>query len=495
MTGSSSRREVTGVLNQQSNGQKSSKMLLDIAAVSCRTLQMPSPLAVGEGSLTIGLLSLVSEESTLLQVYNSLDVMQEMTPKNSLAVVCSSWEMTIWTSFVQRSPKSASEVMPTFNASEEGFLHLLGSCPLDVEKDADPGLLDSFDEGGDGVRERGALALPSVWCCQRFSHLPPILSTEIEKVSFFQALRLPEWLKKEIPHGKKISRMRDDLRGLKLHTVCEEARCPNLGECWKGGEDNVPTATVMIMGDTCTRGCRFCSVKTSAHPPSLDPEEPYKTADAVSKWAVEYIVITSVDRDDIPDGGASHFSETVKQIKRKCSSILVECLLPDFRGNIGSITTMVDSGLDVYAHNIETVESLQKVVRDHRAGYLQSLAVLEHAKKYDQQRPVCVGGGSLVTKSSIMLGFGETDEEVFKTLSDLRLAGVDCVTLGQYIQPTRRHLKVREYIHPDKFTYWADVAKSLGFLSVASGPLVRSSYRAGEYYIKNIIKARKTDQA
>ncbi|KAL5109685.1 Lipoyl synthase mitochondrial [Taenia crassiceps] len=288
-------------------------------------------------------------------------------------------------------------------------------------------------------------------------------------------LRLPDWLKKEIPHGKEISRMTDDLRGLKLHTVCEEARCPNRGECWKGGEDNVPTATIMVMGDTCTRGCRFCSVKTSPHPPLLDPEEPYKTADAVSKWAVEYIVITSVDRDDIPDGGASHFAETVKQIKE-------------------NRPTMVDSGLDVYAHNIETVESLQKVVRDHRAGYLQSLAVLERAKKYDHQRPVAAGGGNLVTKSSIMLGFGETDEEVFKTLSDLRLAGVDCITLGQYIQPTRRHLKVREYIHPDKFAYWAEVAKSLGFLSVASGPLVRSSYRAGEHYIKNIIGARKTKQ-
>ncbi|VDM31021.1 unnamed protein product [Hydatigera taeniaeformis] len=336
---------------------------------------------------------------------------------------------------------------------------------------------------GDFVKSSTPLGLPnSGGCASPIGRVPT------------GRLRLPNWLKREIPHGKMISEMADNLRGLKLHTVCEEARCPNRSECWKGGEDSVPTATIMIMGDTCTRGCRFCSVKTASHPSLPDPEEPYKTADAVSKWAVEYIVITSVDRDDIPDGGASHFAETVRQIKIRSPSILVECLLPDFRGSIAAITTMVDSGLDVYAHNIETVKSLQKTVRDHRAGYLQSLAVLEYAKKYDRQRLAVAGGGNLVTKSSIMLGFGETDNEVFETLSDLRLAGVDCVTLGQYIQPTRRHLKVREYIHPDKFAYWADVAKSLGFLSVASGPLVRSSYRAGEYYIKNIIGARRMNQ-
>ncbi|VDD76677.1 unnamed protein product [Mesocestoides corti] len=308
-------------------------------------------------------------------------------------------------------------------------------------------------------------------------------------------LRLPTWLKTEIPHGKQISKMSNDLRKLKLHTVCEEARCPNLGDCWKGGKDSVPTATIMIMGDTCTRGCRFCSVKTSPNPPPLDPKEPENTADAVSQWGVEYIVITSVDRDDLPDGGASHLAETVKQIKKKSSSVIIECLLPDFRGNISSITQMVDSGLDVYAHNIETVESLQKVVRDHRAGYRQSLAVLEHAKKYDLQRPTNEGAGHLVTKSSIMLGLGETDEEVHRALSDLRVAGVDCVTLGQYIQPTRRHLKVREYVHPNKFAYWAEVGKSLGFLYVASGPLVRSSYRAGEYYIKHIINSKQRKRA
>ncbi|VDL95387.1 unnamed protein product [Schistocephalus solidus] len=287
-------------------------------------------------------------------------------------------------------------------------------------------------------------------------------------------------MKRDIPCGGNYTKLAKDLRGLKLHTVCEEARCPNIGECWTGGKETVPTATIMIMGDTCTRGCRFCSVKTSLKPPPLDPEEPVRTATAVGQWNVGYIVITSVDRDDLADGGAAHFAETVKQIRVRAPSMLVECLLPDFRGNITSINTMVDSGLDVYAHNIETVEALQKGVRDHRAGYRQSLAVLEHAKSY-----------ALVTKSSIMLGLGETDEEVMKALNDLRLAGVDCVTLGQYIQPTRRHLKVREYVHPDKFAYWEEVGKSLGFLYTASGPLVRSSYRAGEFYLKHIIEAKR----
>nr|CDS32451.1 lipoic acid synthetase [Hymenolepis microstoma] len=303
-------------------------------------------------------------------------------------------------------------------------------------------------------------------------------------------LRLPPWLKVGIAQGEKVSKMAEDLRGLKLHTVCEEARCPNRSECWKGGEEGgVPTATIMIMGDTCTRACRFCSVKTSRNPPPLDPKEPKNTAEAVSKWNVDYIVITSVDRDDMLDGGAAHFAETVQQIKAKIPSILVECLMPDFQGLKTSIETMINSGLDVYAHNIETVDSLTKSVRDPRASYQQSLSVLEYAKEYDSRRN---RNEHIVTKSSIMLGLGETDEEIRTTLSDLRQAGVDCVTLGQYIQPTRRHLKVKEYVHPDKFVEWEEVAKSMGFLSVASGPLVRSSYRAGEYYIKNIVKNRRT---
>ncbi|XP_065885139.1 lipoyl synthase, mitochondrial-like [Dysidea avara] len=296
-----------------------------------------------------------------------------------------------------------------------------------------------------------------------------------------QHLRLPEWLKTDIPIGKNYSRLRDSLRKLNLNTVCEEAKCPNIGECWGGGEDGSATATIMLLGDQCTRGCRFCSVKTSRAPPPPDPAEPKNTASAIAEWDLDYVVLTSVDRDDLPDGGAAHFAETVKEIKRRNSSILVECLTPDFRGDLKCVELVAQSGLDVFAHNVETVESLQWLVRDPRANYRQTLNVLQHAK-------TAVPG--LVTKSSIMLGMGETDSEVLQTLKDLRTAGVDCATLGQYMQPTKRHLKVKEYIPPEKFKFWEDMGAKLGFAYVASGPLVRSSYKAGEFFIKNILKER-----
>ncbi|XP_014256515.1 lipoyl synthase, mitochondrial [Cimex lectularius] len=294
-------------------------------------------------------------------------------------------------------------------------------------------------------------------------------------------LRLPPWLKKEIPMGVNFSRIKEQLRGLNLHTVCEEARCPNIGECWGGGEHGTATATIMVLGDTCTRGCRFCSVKTAKNPPLPDPKEPENTASAISSWGLDYIVITSVDRDDLPDGGANHFAETVRQIKKKNSKIMVECLVPDFRGDQNCVKIIVDSGLDVFAHNIETVESLTPFVRDPRAKYRQTLSVLNSAKEFKPD---------LITKSSIMLGLGETDEEVQRTMKDLRAAGVDCVTLGQYMQPTKRHLKVVEYVTPEKFKKWENEGSKLGFLYTASGPLVRSSYKAGEFFIANIIKAR-----
>ncbi|XP_068233136.1 lipoyl synthase, mitochondrial [Palaemon carinicauda] len=297
-----------------------------------------------------------------------------------------------------------------------------------------------------------------------------------------ERLRLPPWLKREIPIGKNYSKLKEDLRGLNLHTVCEEARCPNIGECWGGNEDNVATATIMLMGDTCTRGCRFCSVKTSRAPPPLDPDEPINTATAIARWGVTYIVLTSVDRDDIPDGGAAHFAETVKELKRQLSTILVECLVPDFGGKTSSVATIASSGLDVFAHNIETVEKLTPFVRDPRAKYRQSLKVLADAK---------AAVPDLLTKSSIMLGLGETDEQVMQTMKDLRSAGVDCLTLGQYMQPTKRHLKVVEYVTPDKYKYWEEVGNSLGFLYTASGPLVRSSYRAGEFFLKNHLLAKR----
>ncbi|XP_064106256.1 lipoyl synthase, mitochondrial-like [Macrobrachium nipponense] len=297
-------------------------------------------------------------------------------------------------------------------------------------------------------------------------------------------LRLPPWLKREIPLGKNYSKLKEDLRGLNLHTVCEEARCPNIGECWGGNDDNVATATIMLMGDTCTRGCRFCSVKTSRAPPPLDPDEPVNTATAIARWGVTYIVLTSVDRDDIPDGGAAHFAETVQELKKQLPSILVECLVPDFGGRTSSVTTIASSGLDVFAHNIETVEKLTPFVRDPRAKYRQSLKVLADAK---------TAVPDLITKSSIMLGLGETDEQVMQTMKDLRSAGVDCLTLGQYMQPTKRHLKVVEYVTPAKYNSWEEVGKSLGFLYTASGPLVRSSYRAGEFFLKNHLLSKRTE--
>lgn len=298
-----------------------------------------------------------------------------------------------------------------------------------------------------------------------------------------ERLRLPPWLKTEIPMGKNYNKLKTTLRNLNLHTVCEEARCPNIGECWGGGEYATATATIMLMGDTCTRGCRFCSVKTARSPPPLDPEEPYNTAKAIAEWGLDYVVLTSVDRDDIPDGGAAHFAKTVSHLKERNPKILVECLTPDFRGDLKAVEKVALSGLDVYAHNVETVPELQRQVRDPRANFDQSLNVLKHAKKVQPD---------VISKTSIMLGLGETDEQVLKTLKLLREADVDCLTLGQYMQPTKRHLKVEEYVTPEKFKYWEKVGNDLGFHYTASGPLVRSSYKAGEFFLKNLVAKRKT---
>lgn len=294
-------------------------------------------------------------------------------------------------------------------------------------------------------------------------------------------LRLPPWLKTEIPMGKNYAKIKNQLRKSKLATVCEEARCPNIGECWGGGEHGTATATIMLMGDTCTRGCRFCSVKTASKLSPLDSAEPVNTAKAVTDWKLDYIVLTSVDRDDLPDGGAKHIAETIRELKKR-SNILVEALVPDFSGKSECIRTIVDSKLDVFAHNIETVERLTPFVRDRRARYDQSLKVLECAKDLNP---------NLITKSSIMLGLGEADDEVEQTMKDLRSSGVDAVTLGQYMQPTKRHLKVIEYVTLEKFKYWEIIGAKLGFIYTASGPLVRSSYKAGEFFLSNILKERK----
>ncbi|NXK42730.1 LIAS protein, partial [Piprites chloris] len=291
-----------------------------------------------------------------------------------------------------------------------------------------------------------------------------------------ERLRLPPWLKTKIPKKKKNNKLKNTLRSLNLHTVCEEARCPNIGECWGGGEYATATATIMLMGDTCTRGCRFCSVKTAKNPPPLDPQEPYNTAKAIAEWGLDYVVLTSVDRDDMPDGGAEHFAKTVSHLKERNSKILVECLTPDFRGDLKAVEKVALSGLDVYAHNVETVPELQKKkkktkVRDPRANFEQSVRVLKHAKEVQP---------GIISKTSIMLGLGETDEKKKKTMKLLREADVDCLTLGQYMQPTKRHLKVEEYITPEKFKYWEKVGNKKKKKYTASGPLVRSSYKAGK---------------
>lgn len=294
-------------------------------------------------------------------------------------------------------------------------------------------------------------------------------------------LKLPKWLKVPIPKGQSFHNVKKDVRELKLATVCEEAKCPNIGECW-GGKKSEATATIMLLGDTCTRGCRFCSVKTNRNPAKPDPMEPENTAEAILRWGLGYVVLTTVDRDDLIDGGANHLAETVRRIKQKAPHILVEVLGGDFRGDLNSCEILAMSGLDVYAHNLETVEALTPHVRDRRATYRQSLSILEKAK---QTKP------SLVTKTSLMLGFGETDEQIMQTLRDLRAIKCDVVTFGQYMRPTKRHMKVVEYVKPEKFDYWRDIALEMGFLYVASGPLVRSSYKAGEAFIENVLRKRK----
>ena len=293
--------------------------------------------------------------------------------------------------------------------------------------------------------------------------------------------RLPEWLKTPIPAGNdNFKKIKADLRGLGLHTVCEEARCPNISECWGGSDKSAATATIMLMGDTCTRGCRFCSVKTNRAPAPLDPHEPEHTAEALARWGLGYVVLT--------DGGAHHFAETIRKIKHKKPSLLVEALTGDFRGDLDMVKVVADSGLDVYAHNVETVEALTPYVRDRRATFRQSLKVLKHVKDVRGQQ-------GIITKTSIMLGLGEQEQELMDALKELRKADVDVVTFGQYMRPTKRHLKVEKYITPDEFEMWRQRALDMGFLYVASGPLVRSSYKAGEAFIENVLRKRAGDKA
>ncbi|KAB2107433.1 Lipoyl synthase [Alternaria gaisen] len=300
--------------------------------------------------------------------------------------------------------------------------------------------------------------------------------------------RLPEWLRTPIPSNanQNYKQIKKDLRGLNLATVCEEARCPNISDCWGGSSKSAATATIMLMGDTCTRGCRFCAVKTSKAPPPLDPHEPENTAEALRRWGLGYVVITVVDRDDLADSGAHHIAETIMKIKQKNPTQLVELLGGDYGGNLEMAKVVARSGVDVFAHNIETTERLTPFVRDRRAKFRQSLDVLRSAK---EARP------ELITKTSMMLGLGETDEDLWHALRELRANNVDVVTFGQYMRPTKRHMAVHDYVTPDRFELWRQRALDMGFLYCASGPLVRSSYKAGEAFIENVLKKRRLGNA
>jgi lipoic acid synthetase len=281
----------------------------------------------------------------------------------------------------------------------------------------------------------------------------------------------PPWLKARAPSGSGYQDVRALVREHRLATVCEEAKCPNIGECWNAG-----TATLMLMGAVCTRACRFCSVDTGNPHGWLDADEPENAARTVELMGLRYVVLTSVDRDDLPDGGAAHYAACVRAIKRRNPSTAVEALTPDFQGVLADVATVVDSGIEVFAQNIETVRRLTHPVRDPRAGYEQTLAVLTHAKRH---RP------AILTKSSLMLGLGESDAEIDEALADLRAAGVDIVTLGQYLRPTLNHLPVQRYVAPAEFDRYRERALARGFLECVSGPLVRSSYRAEQALNRN----------
>ena len=293
-----------------------------------------------------------------------------------------------------------------------------------------------------------------------------------------QKLAKPEWLKIKLTVNDKFSNIKTALKQHNLHTVCESAHCPNIAECWNTG-----TATFMLMGDTCTRGCKFCAVKTGNPMQKLDADEPKKLAQALAEIRLfDYVVLTSVNRDDLEDGGSAHFAECIKEIKRAYPEIIVEVLIPDFKGDFEALKKIVDAKPEVIAHNIETVESLQKKVRDVRANYKQSLAVLENVKKSNPK---------IYTKSSIMLGLGEEDEDVIQAMKDLRAINADILTIGQYLRPTDWHIPISNFVEPSKFDYFRQRALEMGFLFCASGPFVRSSYRAGELFVRNVMSKFK----
>jgi lipoic acid synthetase len=291
----------------------------------------------------------------------------------------------------------------------------------------------------------------------------------------------PEWLKVRAPGGDRYHAIKETLRELDLHTVCEEARCPNVGECWRDG-----TATVMLLGDTCTRGCRFCAVTTGDPKGSVDSREPEHVARAIAKMQLQYVVMTMVNRDDLLDGGAEHVGRTVKRLRELRDDILIETLVGDFCGRLDDVRTAAEAMPDVFAHNVETVRRLTRTVRDVRSGYDQTLKVLAAAAAVAKEARAS-GGRTMLTKSSIMVGLGETDEEVLETMKDLKSVGVDIVTIGQYLRPSPKHHEVLRFVHPTVFASYEEQAMKLGFLYAACGPLVRSSYKAGEVFLKSLL--------
>ncbi|MCC7196794.1 lipoyl synthase [Candidatus Peregrinibacteria bacterium] len=319
------------------------------------------------------------------------------------------------------------------------------------------------------------------------------------------ALPKPDWLKIRPPSTEKFAEIRSLVKSKKLSTVCEEAHCPNMSECWSSG-----TATFMLMGDTCTRACRFCMVKSGNPKGVLDPDEPKHLAESVKSMGLDYVVLTCVTRDDLEDGGATHFANCIHELKKTIPGINVELLISDLNANFNALQIILDAQPEVLAHNVETIERLQRHIRDPRANYQKSLAILDEAKKRNnaaltqteahapnkKSLPGQTQGGppapqKIYTKSALMLGLGETEEEVVQAMKDLRAIDVDIVTFGQYLQPSPFHIQVKEYVTPQQFKKYEVIAKELGFLYCASGPFVRSSYKAGELFIKNIINQRR----
>src|SRR5690554_3634508 len=292
--------------------------------------------------------------------------------------------------------------------------------------------------------------------------------------------RKPDWLRVRLPSGEDQARfqaVKERLDGLDLHTVCAEARCPNIFECWGAG-----TATIMVLGETCTRGCRFCAVNTGDPRGYVDSREPESTAMALERMGLRYVVITMVDRDDLLDGGAAHLAETVRRSKARSPELLIETLVGDFQGVKRDVRTVVREGApDVFAHNVEVVPRLQRSIRDARCSWERSIEVLRYAKEIGAER----------TKTSLMVGIGEEESEVVEAMELIREAGVDILTIGQYLRPTKKHAEVKRYVHPDEFKRYEELGRALGFSFVASGPLVRSSYRAAEAFLDDTIRRER----